>query len=166
MTTLVHALSHAFQTNAEIDSLKIVAILGGLGLLVFLLWMLSFLTYGVDLSPGFFCSTQKSAGPEAQSFDGAMGGTESTLGVATANKKWPQHLGETHTPVRLFWISHFKIEVASVEGVTERRRRLAANNGDRGFARRFSFTRGRRGSILSARRGPSEVRIRRGAHPP
>jgi len=60
-----------------------------------------------------------------------MGGTESTLGVATANKKWPQHLGETHTPVRLFWISHFKIEVASVEGVTERRRRLAANNGGR-----------------------------------
>ena len=48
-----------------------------------------------------------------------MGGTESTLGVATANKKWPQHLGETHTPVRLFSISHFKIEVASVEGVTE-----------------------------------------------
>ena len=54
MTTLVHALSHAFQTNAEIDSLKIVAILAGLGLLVFLLWVLSFLTYGVDLSPGFF----------------------------------------------------------------------------------------------------------------
>ena len=58
-----------------------------------------------------------------------MGGTESTLGVATANKKWPQHLGETHPPVRLFSISHFKIEVASVEGVTEHRRRLAANNG-------------------------------------
>ena len=54
MTALVHALSHAFQTNAEIDSLKIVAIFSGLGLLVSLLWVLSFLTYGVDLSPGFF----------------------------------------------------------------------------------------------------------------
>ena len=54
MTTLVHALSHAFQTNAEVDSLKIVATFSGLGLLVSLLWVLSFLTYGVDLSPGFF----------------------------------------------------------------------------------------------------------------
>jgi len=53
MTALVHALSHAFQTNAEIDSLKIVAIFGGLGLLVSLLCVLFFLTYGLDLSPGF-----------------------------------------------------------------------------------------------------------------
>ena len=54
MTALVHALSHALQTNAEVDSLKIVAIFSGLGLLVSLLCVLLFLTYGVDLSPGFF----------------------------------------------------------------------------------------------------------------
>jgi hypothetical protein len=53
MTALVHALSHAFQTNAEIDSLKIVAIFSGLGLLVSLLCVLFLLTYGLDLSPGF-----------------------------------------------------------------------------------------------------------------
>ena len=54
MTTLVHALSHAFQTKAEVDSLMIVAIFSGLGLLVSLLCVLFCLTYGVDLSPGFF----------------------------------------------------------------------------------------------------------------
>jgi hypothetical protein len=54
MTALVHALSHAFQTNAQFDSLKIVVIFSGLGLLVSLLSVLFFLTYGVDLSPGFF----------------------------------------------------------------------------------------------------------------
>jgi hypothetical protein len=50
MTELVRALSHAFQTNAEAESLKIVAIFSGLGLLV----SLFFSTYGLDLSPGFF----------------------------------------------------------------------------------------------------------------
>ena len=54
MTALARVLSHAFQTNGEFDSLKIVAIFGGLGLLVSLLCVLFFLTYGVDLSPGFF----------------------------------------------------------------------------------------------------------------
>ena len=53
-TALVQALSQAFGADAETGSLTIIAILGGLGLLVFLLWVLSFLTYGVDLSPGFF----------------------------------------------------------------------------------------------------------------
>jgi hypothetical protein len=54
MAALVHALSQAFGTDAEIESLKIVAIFSGLGLLVSLLCVLSFLTYGLDLSPGFF----------------------------------------------------------------------------------------------------------------
>ena len=54
MTALVHVLSHAFQTNGEFDSLKIVAIFSGLGLLISLLCVLFFLTYGLDLSPGSF----------------------------------------------------------------------------------------------------------------
>jgi len=54
MTALAHVLLHAFQTNGEFDSLKIVAIFSGLGLLISLLCMLFFLTYGLDLSPGFF----------------------------------------------------------------------------------------------------------------
>ena len=54
MTTLIHALSQAFGADAETESLKIVAIFSGVGLLVSLLWVLSFLTYGLDLSPGFF----------------------------------------------------------------------------------------------------------------
>jgi hypothetical protein len=54
MGTLVQALSQAFGTDAEIESLKIVAIFSGVGLLVSLLCVLSFLTYGLDLSPGFF----------------------------------------------------------------------------------------------------------------
>jgi hypothetical protein len=48
----VHALSQAF--GAETESLKIVAIFSGLGLLISLLCVLYFLTYGLDLSPGFF----------------------------------------------------------------------------------------------------------------
>jgi dolichyl-phosphate-mannose--protein O-mannosyl transferase len=54
MAALVHALSQAFGTDAEIASLKIVAIIGGVVLLVTLFFMLSYLTYGLDLSPGFF----------------------------------------------------------------------------------------------------------------
>jgi dolichyl-phosphate-mannose--protein O-mannosyl transferase len=54
MAALVHALSQAFGTDAEIASLKIVAIVGGVVLLVTLFFMLSYLTYGLDLSPGFF----------------------------------------------------------------------------------------------------------------
>jgi hypothetical protein len=50
MTALVDALSNAFGTDAEIESLKIVAIFSGVGLLIFL----SFLTHGLDPSPGFF----------------------------------------------------------------------------------------------------------------
>jgi hypothetical protein len=54
MTALIHALSHAFGTDAETDSLDIVAIFSGAGLLVSLLCVLLYLTYGLDLSPGFF----------------------------------------------------------------------------------------------------------------
>jgi hypothetical protein len=54
MTALIHALSHAFGSDAEIESLEIVAIFSGAGLLVSLLSVLFFLTYGLDLSPGFF----------------------------------------------------------------------------------------------------------------
>jgi hypothetical protein len=53
MIALVHALSRAFQTNAEAESLNIVAIFSGLGLLVSLLSVLFFLFYGFDLGPGF-----------------------------------------------------------------------------------------------------------------
>jgi hypothetical protein len=50
MTAIAHALSRAFQSPGEFESLKLVAILSGIGLLV----SLCFLTYGLDLSPGFF----------------------------------------------------------------------------------------------------------------
>jgi len=53
-TALVQALSQAFGADAETGSLTIIAILGGLGLLILLLRALSFLTYGLNLSPGFF----------------------------------------------------------------------------------------------------------------
>jgi hypothetical protein len=54
MTALIHALSHAFSADADFDSLQIVAIFSGAGLLVSLLSVLFFLIYGVDLSLGFF----------------------------------------------------------------------------------------------------------------
>ena len=54
MTTLVQAFSQAFGADAETQSLKIIAILSGLGVLILLLRTLFFLTYGLDLSPGFF----------------------------------------------------------------------------------------------------------------
>lgn len=54
MAALVHALSQAFGADAETESLKIVGIFSGVGLLVSLLCVLFYLTYGLDLSPGFF----------------------------------------------------------------------------------------------------------------
>jgi hypothetical protein len=54
MTALIQALSQAFGADAETESLEIVAIFGGAGLLVSLLCVLFFLTYGLDLSPEFF----------------------------------------------------------------------------------------------------------------
>jgi hypothetical protein len=54
MTALIQALSQAFGTDAETESLMIIAILSGVGLLISLLRVLVFLTYGLDLSPGFF----------------------------------------------------------------------------------------------------------------
>ena len=54
MDALVQAFSQAFGADAETGSLKIVAILSGLGLFISLLCVLFFLTYGLDLSPGFF----------------------------------------------------------------------------------------------------------------
>jgi hypothetical protein len=52
VTAIAHALSRAFQSSSssEFDALKLVALLCAAGLLVSLL----FLTYGLDLSPGFF----------------------------------------------------------------------------------------------------------------
>jgi hypothetical protein len=51
MTTIVQAISRfAAATNIEIETLKVLAIFCGVGLLISLLCM----TYGLDLSPGFF----------------------------------------------------------------------------------------------------------------
>ncbi len=50
MTAIAQALSRAFQSADEFDALKQVALFCGVGLLVSLLCM----TYGLDLSPGFF----------------------------------------------------------------------------------------------------------------
>ena len=50
MAAIVHALSRTFQSAREIDALKQVALFCAAGLFVSLL----LLTYGVDLSPGFF----------------------------------------------------------------------------------------------------------------
>jgi hypothetical protein len=54
MAALVQALWEAFGTDAKTESLKIRSIFSGLGLLISLLCVLYFLTYGLDLSPGFF----------------------------------------------------------------------------------------------------------------
>jgi hypothetical protein len=54
MAALVQALSQAFGADAEAASLKIVGILSGVGLLIALLCVLFFLTYGLDLGTGFF----------------------------------------------------------------------------------------------------------------
>jgi hypothetical protein len=52
VTAIAHALSRAFQSSSstEFDTLKLLVILCGTGLLV----SFAFLSYGLDLSPGFF----------------------------------------------------------------------------------------------------------------
>jgi hypothetical protein len=51
MTALVQALSRlSASTDVETETLKLLAILSGAGLLISIL----FATYGLDLSPGFF----------------------------------------------------------------------------------------------------------------
>jgi hypothetical protein len=50
MTTLARALSRASGTDIEVETLKTVAIFSGVSLFVSLLLM----SYGLDLSPGFF----------------------------------------------------------------------------------------------------------------
>lgn len=50
MTALVQALSRLSSIEIETEALKALAMLGGAGLFVWLL----FATYGLDLSPGFF----------------------------------------------------------------------------------------------------------------
>ena len=50
MTALDHALSRAVHSTGELEALKLIAILCGIGLLL----SLTSLTYGLDLSPGFF----------------------------------------------------------------------------------------------------------------
>jgi hypothetical protein len=50
MTAFVQALYRAFYSASEIEILKELAMFCGAGLLVSLLAM----TYGIDLSPGFF----------------------------------------------------------------------------------------------------------------
>jgi hypothetical protein len=50
MTALARAFSHLFSASSEFDVLKTLALFCGVGLLAALLM----LTYGIDLSPGFF----------------------------------------------------------------------------------------------------------------
>lgn len=50
MTAIARALSRAFITINDIDVLKQLVLIAAAGLLVSVLLM----TYGVDLSPGFF----------------------------------------------------------------------------------------------------------------
>jgi hypothetical protein len=50
MTTISRALSHAFITINEVETLKQLLLFCAAGLLVSVLM----LTYGLDLSPGFF----------------------------------------------------------------------------------------------------------------
>jgi ribose/xylose/arabinose/galactoside ABC-type transport system permease subunit len=50
MTAIALAFSRAFQSAGEFDILKSVALFCGVGLVVFLVC----LTYGLDLSLGFF----------------------------------------------------------------------------------------------------------------
>ena len=58
MATLARVLAYVTGTDRRVDSdletLKIIVIFCGAGLLVSLLCVLFFLTYGLDLSPGFF----------------------------------------------------------------------------------------------------------------
>jgi hypothetical protein len=50
MTAIARAISHTLLSTSRGDALKHVLLFSGAGLLVFLL----LLTYGLDLSPGFF----------------------------------------------------------------------------------------------------------------
>jgi len=50
MTQIVQTLARSFQSAAEIEIIKQLVLLCGAGLLASLLA----LTYGIDLSPGFF----------------------------------------------------------------------------------------------------------------
>jgi hypothetical protein len=50
MTEIIHASSRTVRSARQIETLKQLALLCGAGLLVSLL----LLSYGVDLSPGFF----------------------------------------------------------------------------------------------------------------
>jgi len=50
VTAIVYAISRAVQSGGEFDALKLIAILCGIGLFL----SLTCLTYGLDLSPGFF----------------------------------------------------------------------------------------------------------------
>jgi hypothetical protein len=50
MTAIAHALSRALQSTGEFETLKLIALFCGVGLLLSLVC----LTYGLDLSPGFF----------------------------------------------------------------------------------------------------------------
>ena len=50
MTAIAYALSRAVRSAGEDEALKLIAILCGIGLLLSLMC----LTYGLDLSPGFF----------------------------------------------------------------------------------------------------------------
>jgi hypothetical protein len=59
MATFARALSnvtgsHITGSDSEIETLKTIAIFCGAGLIVSLLCVLFFMTYGLDLSPGFF----------------------------------------------------------------------------------------------------------------
>jgi hypothetical protein len=54
MTAIAHALSRAFQSADEFDALKQIALFSGVGLLVSLVASLLCLSYGLDLSAGFF----------------------------------------------------------------------------------------------------------------
>lgn len=50
MTAIAYALSRAVGSVGEYEALKLILILCGTGLLL----SLAMLTYGLDLSPGFF----------------------------------------------------------------------------------------------------------------
>jgi hypothetical protein len=54
MAAIAHALSRAFQSAGEFETLKQTALFCGVGFLVSLVVALVCLTYGLDLSPGFF----------------------------------------------------------------------------------------------------------------
>jgi predicted exporter len=54
MAAIAHALSRAFQSAGEFETLKQIAVFCAVGLLVSAAVSLMYLTYGLDLSPGFF----------------------------------------------------------------------------------------------------------------